>query len=89
MALTTQQREDAWYWLIRHRAPAGTEGPARWTKDDLRTALDAATTWIENNQASYVAALASTAFAGANSTADEKLRLFLAAMSTRFGIVIN
>lgn len=86
MALTTQQREQAWPAFVRNRAPAGTEGPSRWSKDEIRAGLDAATAWIEANQASYVASLSATAFAGANSTADEKLRLFLAALSARFGI---
>lgn len=89
MALTAQQREDGWKWLVSHRAPAGTEGPAKWSKDELRTALDAAVTWIEANQASYVASLAGTVFAGANSTADEKLRLFVAALSARYGISVG
>lgn len=89
MALTAQQREDAWAWLMRHRAPAGTEGASKWTKDDLRAALDAAVTWIEANQAGYAASLAGTVFAGANSTADEKLRLFVAALAARYGITVG
>ena len=89
MALTAQQREDAWKWLVTHRAASGIDSPVKWSKDDLRTALDAAVAWIEANQASYAASLATTAFAGANSTADEKLRLFLAALSIRYGITVN
>lgn len=84
MALTAQQKEQAWYYWVNHRA--NNSSPSNRTKDDLRTALDAAVTWIEANQAAYVASLAGTAFAGANSTADEKLRLFLAALAFRFGI---
>lgn len=83
MALTAQQKEQAWYYWSNHR---GNQNAAKFSKDDLRTALDAAVTWIEANQASYVASLAGTSFAGANSTADEKLRLFLAALAFRFGI---
>lgn len=86
MALTAQQRERAWAWFATHRAASGTAGPAKFTKTELRTALDAAITWIENNQASYVTGLAGTAFAGAASTADEKRRLFLAAFAAVYDI---
>lgn len=83
MALTTAQKERAWMWLVRHRNTDLTT-PGKFTKAELRTALDAAVAWIEANQASYVAGLAGTAFAGAGSTADEKRRLFLAAFAALF-----
>ena len=86
MALTSPQREAAWQYWTQHRAASPNATPAKFTKDQLRTALDAATTWIEANQASYVTSLASTAFAGAGSTADEKLRLFVAALAFKFDI---
>jgi hypothetical protein len=88
MALTSQQREAAWKYWSDHRSADPNVAPAKFTKDQLRAALDAATTWIESNQASYVSSLAGTAFAGAGSTADEKLRLFLAALAYKFDIGI-
>lgn len=86
MPLTSPRREAAWSYWVRHRAADPDALPAKFTKDQLRAALDAATAWIEANQASYVAGLAGTAFAGAGSTADEKLRLFLAALAYKFDI---
>lgn len=88
MALTGSQREAAWKYWATHRAANPDAAPAKFTKPELRAALDAATAWIEANQASYVASLAGTAFAGAGSTADEKLRLFLAAFAYKFDIGI-
>ena len=88
MALTSPQRELAWRWFASHRAASG-DPPAKFTKDQLRTALDAAVTWIENNQASYVSGLAGTAFAGSGSTADEKRRLFLAAFHALYDIQVG
>lgn len=88
MALTSQQREAAWKYWSEHRAADPDAAPAKFTKDQLRAALDAATAWIEANQASYVSSLAGTAFAGAGSTADEKLRLFLAALAHKFDIEV-
>lgn len=86
MALTSAQREAAWKYWSEHRAASPNAAPAKFTKTELRAALDAATTWIESNQASYVASLAGTAFAGAGSTGDEKLRLFVAALAHKFDI---
>lgn len=86
MALTSQQREAAWKYWTDHRAAVPDAAPCKFTKTQLRDALDAATAWIESNQASYVSSLAGTAFAGAGSTADEKLRLFLAALAHKFDI---
>jgi hypothetical protein len=88
MALTAQQRERAWKYWADHRAADPNATPCKFTKPELRAALDAATAWIETNQASYVASLAGTAFAGTGSTADEKLRLFLAALAHKFDIEI-
>jgi hypothetical protein len=88
MALTAAQREAAWKYWVDHRAVDPNAAPAKFTKAQLRTALDAATAWIEANQASYVSGLAGTAFAGAGSTGDEKLRLFLAALAYKFDIGI-
>ena len=86
MALTSPQREAAWQYWVNHRAASPDAVACKFTKTELRTALDAAVTWIEANQASYVTGLAGTAFAGAGSTADEKLRLFLAGLVYKFDI---
>jgi hypothetical protein len=87
VALTVAQRERAWRWFVSHRvADMSTDPPAKFSKDELRAALAAATSWIEANQASYIAGLAGTAFAGTGSTADEKRRLFLAAFFCRYDL---
>lgn len=88
MALTANQREGAWYYWSKHRAANPDALPCKFTKPELRAALDNAVAWIEANQSSYVASLAGTAFAGSGSTADEKLRLFLAALAFKFDIEI-
>ena len=88
MALTATQMERAWKYWVTHRA-ADAEVPCRFTKAQIRTALTDATAWIEANQSNYVASLGGTAFAGAGSTADEKLRLFLAALAFKFDIGLD
>lgn len=88
MALTTNQREKAWKYWSDHRAPPELITTAKFTKDEIRAALDAGTTWVENNQAGFVASLNGTAFGGAGSTADEKLRLFLSILAARYGIEV-
>lgn len=89
MPLTTAQEAKAWKYFIDHRAVNPNAAPAKFTKPELKAALAAAVTWIENNQASYVSALAGTAFAGAGSTADEKRRLFLAAFAHVYDVEVN
>ena len=88
MALTAPQLEAAWAHWVRHRN-IDLNSPMKFTKPELRTALAAATTWIEDNQASFVAGLAGTAFAGAGSTADEKRRLFLSAFAHKYDIEVG
>lgn len=87
MALTAAQRERGWRWWVDHRSANPEAAPVRFTKPELRAAMDAMVTWLEANQASAVAALSGTAMAGANSTADEKLRIFLAALAARYDIM--
>lgn len=85
MALTQAQRERGWRWWVDHRAAADPT-PVRFTKPELRAAADAVEAWLAANQASYVAALAGTAFAGAGSTVDEKVRLLVAVAAAKYDV---
>lgn len=58
----------------------------RFTKPELRDALDAVVNWIEANQTSFVNALAPTALGGNKSTAEEKRQLFLAAFAAVYDL---
>lgn len=83
MPLTPAQRERAWPSWVSRRSANPDPPPARFTKPELRAALDASVAWIEANQASYVAALPppfNTA------TADEKRRMFLTAFAAVFDL---
>ncbi len=84
MPLTVPQRQRAREWWIKRRGLGNP--PVRFTKPQIDAALDAATTWIEANQASFVTSLNGTAFGGGNSTADEKRRLFLAAFHSVYDV---
>lgn len=85
MPLTGAQREGAWPRLT-NKNRAGDAPPAKFTKPEMRDALDAAVAWIEVNQASFVAALAGTAYAGNKSTVTEKRELFAAAFEAVYGV---
>lgn len=88
MALTQAQRERGWRWWVDHRAAVADPGPARFTKPELRAAADAVEAWLVANQASYVVALAGTAFAGAGSTTDEKVRLLVAVAAAKYDVEV-
>ncbi len=81
--MNAAQKQRAWRWWALHRATDPDSVPCRFNKTQLGAAADAADAWVEANQASFVASLAGTAFAGAGSSADEKLRLFLAVLLAR------
>lgn len=84
MPLTQAQRERAWPWWTRRRSANPDASPMKFTKTDLRTALDASVAWIEANQASFVGAL--PAPFSTQSTADEKRRMFLTAFAAVYDL---
>lgn len=83
-ALVASDVQKAWRVLVEaHLAPAG---PVNLSKTELAAAVNTTNTWIDNNLASFVTALATGAPA-ANSTltANQKAMLFTIVLMVKYG----
>lgn len=83
-ALIASDVQKAWTRLVEdHLAPAGS---VNLSKVDLTAAVNATNTWIDNNLASYLAALSSGApAANAALTAKQKALLFTLVLMVKYG----
>ena len=83
MALNETDKQRVWRGFMRYLSNL-RQVLANVSVTQLRTAVDETDTWIENNQANYVASL-SEPFAS-NSTSAQKTLLFCLVASMRVGV---
>ena len=82
--LTNADRLELWAEFMRYSSNIREE--IGLDKAELRAAVDATDTWIDNNQASFNNAL--PAAAKANLTQKQKVRLFLGVAQKRFDVEV-
>lgn len=83
--LSEEDRQRVWRGLMRWWSVVGRgDAPGGLLKADLRAAVDATDTWIENNQAAFNSALPAAARSGLTLT--QKTLLFCAVALARVGL---